>query len=242
MIIIYLVLLGFLLPHLSFSASVKVGIVNGTEARPHSRPYMVSIQKDGRHVCGGFLISSQFVLTAAHCKSDGALTVLAGVHDLTKKGDTMRFCVKSYYQQADLMILELEERVKLNEYIKKIRLPTKPTESIVDTNCSVLGWGLTSIYGPISLILRETNVKLMCDDVCQRQWGQEYLNSQMMCVYGYGGSCKGDSGGPLVCGDTAVGVTYFVSMYNCNDPDRFNVYTKISAFLPWIKKITRRSD
>ncbi|XP_056615623.1 serine protease 57-like [Triplophysa dalaica] len=194
MIIIYLVLLGFLLPHLSFSASVKVGIVNGTEARPHSRPYMVSIQKDGRHVCGGFLISSQFVLTAAHCKSDGALTVLAGVHDLTKKGDTMRFCVKSYYQQADLMILEV------------------------------------------------ANVKLMSDDVCQRQWGQEYLNSQMMCVYGYGGSCKGDSGGPLVCGDTAVGVTYFVSMYNCNDPDRFNVYTKISAFLSWIKKITRRSD
>ncbi|XP_057182459.1 serine protease 53-like [Triplophysa rosa] len=238
MIVISLLLLGSLLPNLSFSASVNVGIVNGTEARPHSRPYMVSVQKNGRHVCGGFLISSKFVLTAAHCQSDGALTVLAGVHDLTKKGDTMRFSAKSYYEQADLMILELDESVQLNDYIKTIRIPTGPTESIEDTNCTVSGWGDITIYGPLSLNLREANVQLMSDDVCKRQWGHEYIDSQMMCVYGYGGTCNGDSGGPLVCGNTAVGVTYFGSPYYCNDPDRFNVYTKISAFLPWIRKIT----
>ncbi|KAL0160267.1 hypothetical protein M9458_043992, partial [Cirrhinus mrigala] len=67
MTIILLLLLASLLPHLTFTAHVDVGIVNGTEAKPHSRPYMVSIQSDKRHICGGFLISDEFVLTAAHC-------------------------------------------------------------------------------------------------------------------------------------------------------------------------------
>ncbi len=51
----------------SLSAHVKMGIVNGTEAKPHSRPYMVSVQSNKEHICGGFLISDEFVLTAAHC-------------------------------------------------------------------------------------------------------------------------------------------------------------------------------
>uniref|UniRef100_A0A8C1V1V0 Peptidase S1 domain-containing protein n=1 Tax=Cyprinus carpio TaxID=7962 RepID=A0A8C1V1V0_CYPCA len=52
---------------ISLSTHVNVGIVNGTEAKAHSRPYMVSIQSNEKHVCGGFLISDEFVLTAAHC-------------------------------------------------------------------------------------------------------------------------------------------------------------------------------
>ncbi|XP_051979688.1 granzyme B-like [Xyrauchen texanus] len=59
-------LLGTLLPYLTLTAYVNVGIVNGTEAKPHSRPYMVSVQKDGKDRCGGFLVSKQFVMTAAH--------------------------------------------------------------------------------------------------------------------------------------------------------------------------------
>uniref|UniRef100_A0A8C1JL89 Peptidase S1 domain-containing protein n=1 Tax=Cyprinus carpio TaxID=7962 RepID=A0A8C1JL89_CYPCA len=66
MTIISLLLLASLLPHLTFTR-VNVGIVNGKEAKPHSRPYMVSIQNNFMHICGGFLISDEFVMTAAHC-------------------------------------------------------------------------------------------------------------------------------------------------------------------------------
>ena len=45
-------------------------IIGGHEVTPHSRPYMAySVSKtSGRtSVCGGFLVSTNFVLTAAHC-------------------------------------------------------------------------------------------------------------------------------------------------------------------------------
>ncbi|KAL0151365.1 hypothetical protein M9458_053359, partial [Cirrhinus mrigala] len=58
MIIFSLLLLASLLPHVTC-------IVNGKEAKPHSRPYMVSVQMKEQHISGGFLISDRFVMTAA---------------------------------------------------------------------------------------------------------------------------------------------------------------------------------
>ncbi|XP_065099439.1 duodenase-1-like [Paramisgurnus dabryanus] len=268
-IIISLLLLGSLLPNLSFTSSVKVCIVNGTkprqqmtrsgsgpessavwEATPHSRPYMVSVQKNRRHICGGFLISDQFVLTAAHCRdSSEILTVVAGVRDLESKQENhVRINVRNYTKHpqyktdnrtpymANLMILELETQVQINNKINTIPIPKTPGEISVGTDCSVAGWGRITTSGPLSQTLKEANVQIMSDTVCAR-WGLQYKAEEMMCVYGSEGSCYGDSGGPLVCNNIAVGVTSFVNRNNCNDPYLHNVYMKISAFLPWIKEI-----
>lgn len=42
-------------------------IIGGRAAVPHSRPFIASIQMDGEHVCGGFLVWPKWVMTAAHC-------------------------------------------------------------------------------------------------------------------------------------------------------------------------------
>ncbi|XP_065102435.1 duodenase-1-like [Paramisgurnus dabryanus] len=250
-IIITLLLLGSLVSNLSFTASVNVRIVNGNEATPHSRPYMVSVQKNRRHVCGGFLISDQFVLTAANCRNNTEiLTVVAGAHDLTNINENhVRISVSTYNRPpeynpdlwspiiADLMILKLATNVQLNNNINTIPIPLRSREIKVNTNCSVAGWGFVANGGPLSLTLREANVKIKNNTNCAARWGQIYVAPQMMCVYGSGGSCDGDLGGPLVCDNTAVGVTSFSSSNRCNDPNLPNVYTKISAFLPWIQSI-----
>ncbi len=47
--------------------SVNTRIVNGETAIPHSWPWQVSLQEGGRHFCGGSLINSRWVVSAAHC-------------------------------------------------------------------------------------------------------------------------------------------------------------------------------
>jgi len=42
-------------------------IINGTDADPEQFPWQVALIIDNTYFCGGSLISSQWVLTAAHC-------------------------------------------------------------------------------------------------------------------------------------------------------------------------------
>ncbi|XP_048037325.1 mast cell protease 4-like [Megalobrama amblycephala] len=249
-IIISLLLLASLLPHLTFTAHVNVGIVNGNEVRPHSRPYMVSIQECGDHICGGFLISDQFVLTAAHCwKGRNILMVVVGAHDLRDSKSSDHIRVKSYiphpkysptnkphHHDADIMLLKLEKKVNLNNKVGVIPLPKKG-EVTPDTACSVAGWGRLMTDGSRSDLLMEAKVSVMNNTECRNRWGALYSVSQMICVYGHGGSCFGDSGGPLVCGNTTVGITSFGAQH-CNSPALPNVYTKISAYIQWIRTVT----
>ncbi|RXN24213.1 granzyme B(G,H)-like protein [Labeo rohita] len=333
MTIISLLLLASLLPHLTFTASANVGIVNGKEAKPHSRPYMVSVQVKEQHICGGFLISDRFIMTAAHCRKKAqGLTVVLGAHNLQNKNENSvrikvesshphpQYTIESYYY--DILLLKLEKKLTQNEKVNWISIPVKEEETEVDSVCSVAGWGRLDTNGFLSSRLMETHVKIMNNTECENKWGQDdysvsemmctygnggsctlekevehneivkiisipteegdikpdsvcsvagwgrlsysgeqstrlmeadvkimnntecknrwkknYSASQMMCVYGHGGSCRGDSGGPLVCGDTAVGITSFSGENVCNSRERPEVYTKISAYLPWIHSI-----
>uniref|UniRef100_A0A8C2B372 trypsin n=1 Tax=Cyprinus carpio TaxID=7962 RepID=A0A8C2B372_CYPCA len=201
----------------SLSARVNVGIVNGKEAEPHSRPYMVSVQSKEHHICGGFLISDRFVMTAAHCrKNSSVLTVVLGAHDLKKSENSVRFTVESYHQNPDYTIRSFHNDILL----LKVTNCTYFSNIEAGSVCSIAGWGSLAAKGKGSNHLMETNVKVMNNMECERKWGKEdFSTSQMMCVHGDGGSCDGDSGGPLVCGDTAVGVTSF------GDPDLFSTKT-----------------
>ncbi|XP_066503410.1 granzyme-like protein 1 [Hoplias malabaricus] len=243
MALVHLLLLPAVLLPLGHSASVNVGIVNGTEANPHSRPYMVSVQGNGEHVCGGFLVSDLFVMTAAHCWKESGLdkaevTAVIGAHGL-KSNDFERIAVKEHHihpefhypaPSNDIMLLKLGNSTENIKNAAKISI-SKLSKGM-DRSCSVAGWGRIKTKGTASSVLLETNITVY--ENCETYWN----DTNLLCAGGdKGGFCQGDSGGPLVCDDKAVGIASFTEKDNCDNPTKPNVYTNISAFMSWIEKI-----
>ncbi|XP_044842091.1 mast cell protease 1A-like isoform X1 [Mauremys mutica] len=81
--ILLLLPIAFLLPSGTWAGE----IIGGREAKPHSRRYMayLEIQRGvNRSLCGGFLVKTNFVLTAAHCNGD-KITVKLGAHNISEQ-------------------------------------------------------------------------------------------------------------------------------------------------------------
>uniref|UniRef100_A0A8C1X035 Peptidase S1 domain-containing protein n=1 Tax=Cyprinus carpio TaxID=7962 RepID=A0A8C1X035_CYPCA len=64
---IYGLLLSVALMSLLLTGTFGADIVNGKKAKKNSMLYMASVQTDGKHSCGGFLIHPSYVFTASHC-------------------------------------------------------------------------------------------------------------------------------------------------------------------------------
>uniref|UniRef100_A0A8C2GW82 Peptidase S1 domain-containing protein n=1 Tax=Cyprinus carpio TaxID=7962 RepID=A0A8C2GW82_CYPCA len=219
--IISVLLIVTLLPYLT-----QVGIVNGTEAKPHSRHYMVSIQSNNKHKCGGFLVSKQFVMTAAHS--------VVGAHGYTFGSRHMD--VKFYHIHPgnesksllnDIMLLQLHEKVNKSKNVNWISIPKKNKDIKTKVKWSVAGWGKKTTKGAVSAKLMEVDVTIINAKQCKKYWGKKTTPSH---AWWY-------SGGPLVCNNVAVSVVSFKERNNCNSPKLPNVYTKICKFLSWIKAI-----
>uniref|UniRef100_A0A3B3VI86 Mast cell protease 1A-like n=1 Tax=Poecilia latipinna TaxID=48699 RepID=A0A3B3VI86_9TELE len=211
-------------------------IIHGRKVQEDSMQYMVSVQSNVGHECGGFLLNEEYVVTAAHCGENQLKYVLLGDHNLKsskiKKVSINSTCKLQGYEDPghgkDIMILRVSMLSKAHLLYTNISGFAKKTE------CSVAGWGKTE-QTDHSDDLRMVNVAIINQQTCQKQW-DNLLPHNVICAGGFGmnkGFCQGDSGGPLVCNGRAVGVVSFNRGFNCDYPDLPNVYTDISKYLHW---------
>ncbi|XP_029950231.1 granzyme B-like [Salarias fasciatus] len=229
-------------------------IINGERVKEGSRPYMASVQSSMGHECGGFLISEDYVVTAAHCDDfNPPKSVVLGTHNLKKIDPKMKYgiekkCKHPAYVNVglgnDIMLLKLSRKARdgKNKPIKPLDLPRPAIHGTANKMCSVAGWGKIKTTGNNVDELREAKVSMINLEKCEEIWKVELPNN-VICAGGYGsqrGFCQGDSGGPLVCdGNVAVGVASFNKLRRCVYPDVPNVYTDLHKFVPWIKNILR---
>ncbi|KAJ8352517.1 hypothetical protein SKAU_G00239930 [Synaphobranchus kaupii] len=217
---LYLFLLCLNLQLLAPTGASNSGISRGKEAKPHSRPYMVSLQFNGGHVCGGLLIRKDFVLTSGHCREDWLLEAVLGAHNISKNERTQqriqaekyhlhpKYTVKEHHD--DMMLLKLKSKAKLTKYVKVIGLPRKDGNIPANIKCSVAGWGKKRPDGHAVDVLQEITQTIEWKSECRYFWQQYFLSEQMICTRREKkGFCQGDSGGPIICNRKPQGIVAY---------------------------------
>nr|ACF72874.2 trypsin [Ochlerotatus taeniorhynchus] len=225
-------------------------IVGGFQIEISEVPHQVSLQQRGRHFCGGSIISSRWILTAAHCTEENlnpdAYTIRAGSTDRTDGGQVLK--IKSVNPHPlydsdninyDFSLLELTESIGFSRSVQAIRLP-EADESVADGSmCTVSGWGSTQNYDESNILLRAVNVPSYNQEECKKALASiATVTEQMICAgYAAGGkdSCQGDSGGPLVSDGKLIGVVSWGK--GCALANYPGVYARVSSVRGWIQEV-----
>jgi secreted trypsin-like serine protease len=220
-------------------------IVGGGNAS-ETYSFMVSLQNSGRHSCGGSLISSQWVVTAAHCVSGGApQQVRIGSTDRTAGGtlaSVSRVVIHPSYRGGayDIALLQLSRTVTN----QPISIAT--TSPAAGNATRLLGWGQTCPQRGCSTqaprVLQQLDTRINPDSMCSTA----YNPAVELCVYGpsTATACYGDSGGPAIVGSSGrwqlVGATSRAGQNNSTcGTGSATVYGDVTAHRSWISQYVR---
>ncbi|XP_044133058.1 acrosin-like [Bufo gargarizans] len=243
-------------------------IVGGKDALPGSWPWLVSIQQpiDEEtfiHLCGGSVLNTQWILTAAHCFKDQddyvySWRLVFGLHKLSVlapgtqiRGISKKIEHENYNPDTelnDIALVAMDRPISYSKYIQPACLPPKTADLSLMTDCHIAGWGTLeeSAMEP-SDTLQEARVQMIPAKRCNSTtWYNGEVRIYNLCAgYEQGGidSCQGDSGGPLMCKEpmtnifSVVGITSWGS--GCAQARSPGVYTSTQYFLNWILDKTK---
>uniref|UniRef100_A0A6I8SQE0 Serine protease 27-like n=1 Tax=Xenopus tropicalis TaxID=8364 RepID=A0A6I8SQE0_XENTR len=235
---------------------VSSGVMGGQDSQPGMWPWQVNIRSQSGGFCGGSLITSKWVVSAAHC-CDSTLTpsnytVYAGSYNLSGTNPNevsitvKNFIIHPNYTAAengsDICLMELGTELNFTQYIAPVCLPASGVTFPTGLPCWVTGWGepAFNVSLPSPVTLQQESVPLIGSQDCNNYYASHpYIKDDMICagnVSGGKGSCQGDSGGPLVCAEAdrwfLVGIVSFG--LSCQQPNYPEVYGRINGFLDWI--------
>ncbi|XP_030603481.1 plasminogen activator, urokinase a [Archocentrus centrarchus] len=246
-------------------------IVGGSFTPIESHPWVAAIfHKRYGFLCGGTLISPCWVLTAAHCFSDGEDTKLThlAIHlgksaiNETDARSEQGFTVEKLIMHEkydddnfnnDIALIKLKSKnggcaVK-SASVRVACLPPLHTKLPAGFTCSIAGFGKErSSAFQFSQYLKHAEVKLMSNAECNKElYYENRITDNMFCAASPDWStdaCKGDSGGPLVCGASGRMFLFGVVSWGegCALKNKPGVYTEVTNYNKWIAENTGLSE
>lgn len=227
-------------------------IVGGQPAEKNEYPWQVAIKKrGGKPFCGGSVLSSRTILTAAHCNiyGTGLIRVAVGDHDISVTGDgEENFTVQSWVSHPrynvrttdyDYAIITLNKPINFSNSAMPICLPTRPLAG--GEEAIVTGWGTTEYAtNKYPDVLLEATVTVQTSRQCTTGtvYSSSSITSRMLCAAQTNkDACQGDSGGPLIAMEgenySLIGITSWG--IGCARPDAPGVYAKVLEVKDWIE-------
>jgi len=260
----------------ALSSEVTPYIVNGTDISASAYPDFVSlfydrIDYDGVYgsgpYCGGTLLSSQYVLTAAHCiYGDNNYQLFTSVvPQLQNESDfpnsvQQRVMVSEYYYRSDYNDTTLANDIAILKLAQPITAVAAYADLAVSGDESsyrvtpsqafyAVGHGNTQTNVDASEELQRTQLSYVTNADCANVYrGAD--TSENLCMTGAAtvnfldnATCQGDSGGPLYWGSKQVGITSF-GPQTCGDtgitPN--SVFTEVSHHEVWINSVLNGNE
>ncbi|XP_069044088.1 serine protease 27-like [Lepisosteus oculatus] len=250
------ILLGILILETHMSRSSTLG---KQDAKEGQWPWQVYVRINHAYtICGGSLISEQWVLMAAQCFQPSVSLehsfVRLGAYKLARpskhevKKSIKKVVLHEQYEKAkdsfDIALVQLDSEVSLSPYISPVQL-AKPNDVFTEnTECWATGWGWTKENVPLAppRTLQEVQLPIVDNRRCQSMYNSEAtIREDMMCAGDEDGqkdTCNGDAGGPLVCkkGESWIQAGIVSFGRGCGSPNSPGVYTRVSSFRCWIRK------
>ena len=212
-------------------------------------PHQISLQVNGRHNCGGSIVSANYVVTAGHCVgADPQLMTIRAGSSLKGQGGSVHqvdkvvrhekyFTNKRGIPCNDVAVLRVKEPFTFDDTRQPVNLFDQDEESAAGVKSVITGWGNTGKGSPVQL--QTVTVPIVSKDLCDKAYKSHGgLPEGQICAayYGEGGkdACQGDSGGPLTIEGRLAGI---VSWGNgCAQPNYPGVYTEVASFREWVNE------
>lgn len=225
-------------------------IGHGLEVNVVDSPWHVQInlRNTSEYLCGGTLLTTIRVLTAAHCKVSDELYVFVG-HRHTNgfdAADTVsirHFVVHPNYTSQvvtfDVAVVILERRVARSELVWPMELNSDLKVPQVGDRFQIVGNGMTILNNfrePSAYRLKAVGTVSVCNDT--RLVITDEMQPYVMCLQfeNMTGTCKGDSGGGIIL-NTRLLVGVDVVGSSCGTDLAIGFAVNVASVYEWITNV-----